>query len=166
MKFLVKAGGKLKIYPVFHCGDGVYYQSTLTGYITRIADRVTGTQAELEWCVKELCQSGGDHFIGQVEELYPPTETPPEAPLEDDDYCDTTVDAEKPNRHPKRHFVTDVSKQSMSRIIDALSANTVSWIGTRDQLPELSAEVIAKNELAASELQILDEYRMAVFHGT
>jgi hypothetical protein len=67
MKFLVVyLGGELRISTVFHCDDGVYHQ-TQGGRIERIADKVTGTRSELEFCFGQRCAELGYKLIGEVQ---------------------------------------------------------------------------------------------------
>lgn len=67
--------------------------------------------------------------------------------------------------HSTRQFITDISKQSLSRIVEALAKDSIGWKESAKMSPsltELSAEVVAKNETAASEIGILDSYLYAI----
>jgi hypothetical protein len=61
----------------------------------------------------------------------------------------------------RRLFITDVSYASRMRMITALALQSASHLKSQNRLSlqELTADVCRKNELAASELDMLGEYQ-------
>lgn len=71
--------------------------------------------------------------------------------------------------HGRRLWISDISKQSIDRIVTALAMQTASFIQSAKQSPqlqELCDEVSQKNELAASELDQLGQYRWTLHCAT
>lgn len=66
---------------------------------------------------------------------------------------------------PSPHFTRSISDRSKSRIIESLASSTVSFLDSAKSIPclaELASTVAKDNEIAASELGLLGEYRFAV----
>lgn len=70
--------------------------------------------------------------------------------------------------HDRRLFITDISFESRKRIVQALASQSVSFMESQYRLglQELTAEVCRKNEMAASELDMLGEYQYAIHCAT